>query len=186
MNSRILKLLAALFALAMVAAACGSDDDDTASTGDPVEAEPDDTAAEDPGTIVDVAIANDFTTLVAAVQAADLVDTLSGEGPFTVLAPTDEAFAAALDDLGLTAEELLADTETLTAILTYHVIPGNVPSSDVVTLDGQEVETVNGAAVTISVDGDTVMVNDATVIAVDVEASNGVVHVIDKVLLPPT
>ncbi|HUW04348.1 MAG TPA: fasciclin domain-containing protein [Acidimicrobiales bacterium] len=188
MNSRILKLIAALFALAMVAAACGSDDSDTASTGDPVETTETTEAAsaDDPGTIVDVAIANDFTTLVAAVQAADLVDTLSGEGPFTVFAPTDEAFAAALEDLGLTAEELLADTETLTAVLTYHVIADEVPSSVVVTLDGQEVETVNGASVTISVDGETVMVNDATVTAVDVEASNGVVHVIDKVLLPPT
>jgi uncharacterized surface protein with fasciclin (FAS1) repeats len=133
-----------------------------------------------------VAIANDFTTLVAAVEAADLVDTLSGEGPFTVFAPTDEAFAAALEDLDLTADELLADTELLTAVLTYHVIPDEVLSSVVVTLDGQDVETVNGATVTISVDGDTVMVNDATVTAVDVEASNGVVHVIDKVLLPPT
>jgi len=188
MNSRILKLIAALFALAMVAAACGSDDSDTASTGDPVETTETTEAAsaDDPGTIVDVAIANDFTTLVAAVQAADLVDTLSGEGPFTVFAPTDEAFAAALEDLGLTAEELLADTELLTAVLTYHVIADEVPSSVVVTLDGQEVETVNGASVTISVDGETVMVNDATVTAVDVEASNGVVHVIDKVLLPPT
>ncbi len=188
MNSRILKLIAALFALAMVAAACGSDDSDTASTGDPVETTETTEAAsaDDPGTIVDVAIANDFTTLVAAVQAADLVDTLSGEGPFTVFAPTDEAFAAALEDLDLTAEELLADTELLTAVLTYHVIADEVPSSVVVTLDGQEVETVNGASVTISVDGDTVMVNDATVTAVDVEASNGVVHVIDKVLLPPT
>ena len=126
-----------------------------------------------------------FTTLVAAVQAADLVDTLSGEGPFTVFAPTDDAFAAALEALGLTAEELLADTDLLTSVLTYHVVAGAVPSSDVVTLDGQSVATVNGAEVAISVDGDTVMVNDATVVAVDVEASNGVIHVIDSVLLPP-
>ncbi len=191
MKSRTLKLLAALFALTMFAAACGDDDSDAPSaTGDTPEETTDDSATpeeeEEVGTIVDVAIANDFTTLVAAVQAADLVDTLSGEGPFTVFAPTDEAFAAALESLDLTAEELLADTELLTAVLTYHVVPGEVPSSDVVTLDGQEVETVNGATVTISVDGDTVMVNDATVTAVDVEASNGVIHVIDAVLLPPS
>jgi transforming growth factor-beta-induced protein len=143
-------------------------------------------AEEEAGTIVDVAIAaGDFTTLVAAVEAAGLVETLSGEGPFTVFAPTDDAFAAALEALGLTAEELLADTETLTSILTYHVIAGEVPASAVVTMDGQSAETVNGAEVTISVDGDAVMVNDANVIAVDVEASNGIIHVIDAVLLPP-
>jgi len=142
--------------------------------------------AEEPGTIVDVAVANEFTILVAAVQAADLVETLSGEGPFTVFAPTDEAFEAALEALDLTAEELLADTELLTSVLTYHVVAGEFPAEDVVGLDGEDVETVNGATVAITVDGDTVMVNEATVTAVDVMASNGVIHVIDTVLLPPT
>jgi uncharacterized surface protein with fasciclin (FAS1) repeats len=138
------------------------------------------------GTIVDVAAgAGDFTTLVAAVEAAGLAETLSGPGPFTVFAPTDDAFAAALESLGLTADELLADTETLTSILTYHVIPGEVPSTDVVTMDGQTAATVNGADVTISVDGETVMVDDATVVATDVPASNGIIHVIDGVLIPP-
>jgi len=142
--------------------------------------------AEQPGTIVDVAAAaGTFNTLVASVQAAGLVETLSGEGPFTVFAPSDEAFAAALDSLGLTADELLADTETLTSILTYHVVAGEVPSSQVVTMDGRSVPTLNGADITISVDGDTVKVNDATVTAVDIPASNGVIHVIDSVLLPP-
>jgi uncharacterized surface protein with fasciclin (FAS1) repeats len=140
----------------------------------------------EPGTIVDVAAAaGDFNTLVAAVQAAGLAETLSGPGPFTVFAPTDEAFATALESLGMTADELLADTDTLTSILTYHVIAGEVPSSDVVTMDGQSVPTVNGAKVTITVDGDTVKVNDATVTAVDIPASNGVIHVIDSVLIPP-
>ncbi len=210
MNSKFLRLFAALVALVLVAAACGDDatDDadadsteaasDTESTDDAMEE--DDAMAEDDameeddamdeeshsGTIVDVAVENgSFTTLVAAVQAAGLVDTLSGEGPFTVFAPTDDAFVAALESLGLTAEELLADTDTLSSILTYHVVAGAVPSSDVVTMDGQSVATVNGAEVAISVDGDTVMVNDATVTAVDVAASNGVIHVIDTVLLPP-
>ena len=137
--------------------------------------------------IVDTAIAaGDFNTLVQAVQAAGLVETLKGEGPFTVFAPTDEAFAAALVALDLTADELLADTELLTSVLTYHVIAAEVPSSEVVTMDGESVATVNGADVTITVDGDTVMVNDATVTAVDVDASNGVIHVIDMVLLPPS
>lgn len=176
----ITRLLAALLALTLLAAACGSDDEEAAAPAPAPE------AAEEVGNLVEVAVgAGDFTTLVAAVQAAGLVDTLSGDDPLTVLAPTDDAFAAALDALGLTAEELLADTELLTSVLTYHVIPGEVRSSTVVTLDGESVATVNGADVQISVDGDTVMVNGATVVAVDVDASNGVIHVIDGVLLPP-
>jgi transforming growth factor-beta-induced protein len=191
-------MLASVAALAL--AACGDDEPgaETADAGTAAEATaaPETTMAPgttmgsgssmNPGTIVDVAVAaGDFTTLVAAVEAAGLVETLSGPGPFTVFAPTDEAFAAALESLGLTAEQLLADTETLTSILTYHVIPAEVPSSAVVTMDGQTATTVNGADVTISVDGDTVMVNDATVTAVDIAASNGIIHVVDSVLLPP-
>jgi transforming growth factor-beta-induced protein len=170
-----------MLSLTLVAAACGSDGDDQAVTTEaPVE-----TQAAEIGTIVDVAVANgSFTTLVAAVQAAGLVETLSGEGPFTVFAPTDEAFAAALEALGLTAEELLADTDLLTSVLTYHVVPGAVFAETVMTLDGESVATVNGAVVTIGVDGDVVTVNDANVVAVDVAASNGVIHVIDAVLLP--
>ncbi len=181
-------------AAALTLAACGDDGNDDADEEPATE----ETAAEEPaaedgdemaetGTIVDVAVeAGSFTTLVAAVEAAGLVETLSGDDEFTVFAPTDEAFEAALADLGITADELLADTETLTAILTYHVVPGEVLAETVVTLDGQEVETVNGAPVQISVDGETVMVNDATVTAVDVDASNGVIHVIDAVLIPPS
>jgi len=143
-------------------------------------------AAAESGTVVDVAVeSGEFPTLVAAIEAAGLVETLSGPGPFTVFAPTEEAFAELLATLGVTAEELLADTETLTAVLTYHVVPLEATSELVVTLDGAEVETVNGAPVLISVDGENVMVNDANVLAVDIEASNGVIHVIDAVLLPP-
>ena len=187
---RSIRRFAAVAAVAgLTLAACGDDANDEANTATATETAETGAAtatASEPGTIVDVAVgAGDFTTLVAAVQAAGLVETLSGEGPFTVFAPTDDAFAAALEALGMTADELLADTDTLTSILTYHVVAGEVPSSQVVTMDGAEVETVNGATVTISVDGDTVMVNDATVTAVDVDASNGVIHVIDSVLLPP-
>ena len=142
--------------------------------------------AASPGTVVEVAIdSGNFPTLVAAVQAAGLVDTLSGEGPFTVFAPTEDAFAEALAALGLSAEELLADTDLLTSVLTYHVLPIAAPAETVLGLDGQGVATVQGADVQITIDGDTVMVNDATVVTADVEASNGVIHVIDKVLLPP-
>jgi uncharacterized surface protein with fasciclin (FAS1) repeats len=140
--------------------------------------------AEEPGTIVDVAMANpDFSTLVTALQEADLVETLQGEGPFTVFAPTDEAFAA-LPEGAL--DELLADQEALQAVLLYHVVAGEVTSEEVMALeDGAEVETVEGSPLTVTFDGDMVMVDDATVTDVDIMASNGVIHVIDTVLMPP-
>ena len=193
MSRRLIKLFALLLAGALVFAACGDDSDsddsassDTTETTDTTDAT-DDSVAEPTMDIVETAsAAGDFTTLVAAVEAAGLVETLQGDGPFTVFAPTDEAFAAALDDLGLTAEELLADTETLTSILTYHVVEGEVPAADVVTLDGEEVPTVNGATILVGVDGDAVTVNDIPVVATDVFATNGVIHVIDGVLLPPS
>ena len=123
--------------------------------------------------------AGNFTTLLAAAEAAGLVETLKGEGPFTVFAPTDEAFAALPEG---TVEGLLEDTEQLTAILTYHVVPGMVMSGDLT--DGMMADTVNGAQVEISTEGG-VMVNDATVTTPDIAASNGVIHVIDSVLMPP-
>lgn len=132
--------------------------------------------------IVDVAVENgSFTTLVAAVKAAGLVDTLKGEGPLTVFAPTDEAFAKLPDG---TVEMLLMpeNKDKLVAILTYHVVPGKVMAADVVKLD--KAATVEGQDVMIAVEDDKVMVNDAQVIATDVGASNGVIHVIDTVLMP--
>jgi uncharacterized surface protein with fasciclin (FAS1) repeats len=132
--------------------------------------------------IVDTAVAaGDFTTLAAALEAADLVGTLKGDGPFTVFAPTDEAFAALPDG---TVESLLKpeNKEQLVAVLTYHVVPGKVTSSDVVKLDSAT--TVNGQSVDIDVSGGKVKVDGATVTAVDIPASNGVIHVIDKVILP--
>jgi len=141
------------------------------------------------GTIVDVAAGNeDFSTLVAAVQAAGLVDALSAEdADLTVFAPTNEAFEIALEALGLTAEELLADTELLTSVLLYHVAPGAVPAEVVVTLDGVEAPTLlEGATIAISIVDDGVVLNDSVnVVATDVMASNGIIHVIDAVLLPP-
>ena len=133
--------------------------------------------------IVETAVdAGMFNTLVAAVEAAGLVETLTGEGPFTVFAPTDEAFAALPEG---TVENLLLpeNIDTLIAVLTYHVIPGAVMSADIA---GQTlaVATVQGGEINIDAT-DGVMINDATVIAADIVASNGVIHVIDTVLLPP-
>ena len=132
--------------------------------------------------IVDTAVgAGSFTTLVAAVQAAGLVDTLKGEGPFTVFAPTDAAFAAlpagTVDDL-LKPE----NKDKLVAILTYHVVPGKVMSTDL--SEGLKAATVNGAEVTITLDGGP-KVNGAVISAADIAATNGVIHVIDSVILPP-
>jgi uncharacterized surface protein with fasciclin (FAS1) repeats len=131
--------------------------------------------------IVDIAAADGrFTTLVAAVQAAELVDTLKSEGPFTVFAPTDDAFNKLPDG---TIEALLNDIPALTDILLYHVVPGKVMAADVVTLSSAD--TALGKPVAIRVENGNVFVNDAQVIITDIEASNGLIHVIDTVLLPP-
>lgn len=133
--------------------------------------------------IVDTAVvAGQFKTLAAALDAAGLVETLKGPGPFTVFAPTDEAFGKLPSG---TVETLLKpeNKEQLTEILTYHVVPGKVMASDVAKID--EARTVNGKVLKITVGGDAVMVNDAKVTATDIAASNGVIHIVDSVILPP-
>jgi len=130
--------------------------------------------------IVETAVAaGQFNTLVTAVKAADLVETLSGPGPFTVFAPTDDAFAKLPEG---TVESLLQNKDKLKAILTYHVVAGKVMASDVVNL--KSATTVNGQQITIKVEGDTVMVDNAKVVKTDIECTNGVIHVIDTVILP--
>lgn len=131
--------------------------------------------------IVDTAVsAGSFSTLVTAVEAAGLVDTLKGDGPFTVFAPTDEAFAALPEG---TVENLLKpeNRDQLVAILTYHVVPGKVMSGDLA--DDMTAQTVQGSEIMIDLDNG-VMVEEATVVSADIETSNGVIHVIDKVILP--
>lgn len=133
--------------------------------------------------IVETAIAaGQFKTLATALDRAGLVSTLKGQGPYTVFAPTDAAFAKLPAG---TVENLLKpeNKAQLTAILTYHVVPGRVMAADVVQL--KEAETVNGKMVDVNADGGSVMINDAKVTAADVTASNGVIHVIDTVILPP-
>ncbi len=155
-----------------------------ASIGLPVEedSEVEEEAAE-VGTIVDVAAGNpNFTTLVAAVQAAGLVDILSGPGPFTVFAPTNDAFAALPEGL-LDALLLPENLATLQAILTYHAIAGEVPSSDITS---GPVTMAQGEPAELVADDNGVTINGISVIAADVAASNGVIHVIDAVLVPPS
>ncbi len=190
---RRLMVAGAVAALVLGTAACSSDGDDettgteetTSATQEPTEEDAGDAAEAD---IVDTAVAaGSFTTLATALEAAGLVDTLKGEGPYTVFAPTDEAFAALPDG---TLDDLLAEPEgALTDILTYHVVEGEVMAADVVTMDGKSVATVQGGELTIRVDGDQVMLEDATgatvnVTQTDIGASNGVIHVIDGVLMP--
>lgn len=131
--------------------------------------------------IVETAVAaGQFKTLATALQAADLIETLEGKGPFTVFAPTDEAFAKIPKEK---LDALLKDKKALQGVLTYHVVAGDVGSSEVVKLDSAK--TVQGQAVRIKTDGGKVHINDATVVKADIRCSNGVIHVIDSVLLPP-
>lgn len=135
-----------------------------------------------PKTIVDVAAeAGQFSTLIAAVKAAGLEATLRGSGPFTVFAPTDEAFAALPAG---TLDALLADPAKLTAVLTYHVVPGRVLAADAMKLTGAK--TVNGAELKLKAGQGGVTVDGAKVVATDIMAANGVIHVIDRVILPPS
>jgi uncharacterized surface protein with fasciclin (FAS1) repeats len=167
-----LKKLVAAFAV-MAVAACGGNDDDHPA----------------PVNIVQTAQANaQFSVLVEAVTAADLGATLSGPGPFTVFAPTNDAFAALLTELGLTQAQLLADKPLLTAVLTYHVLPAKVPKASVPL--GQPITTVEGDIFKIDSVGTALKITDgrnrtANIVTADIAASNGVIHAIDRVLLPP-
>lgn len=160
-------------------AACSSDSDDKAEKTSTTTAA---SAEQCDNTIVDVAVGNaDFSTLVKAVQAAGLVDTLNGEGPFTVFAPTNEAFAKIPADQ---LNAILADKELLTSILTYHVVPGKIMAADLKPGE-QAVTTVEGSEAQVIVSDAGVTYADANITATDVEACNGVIHVIDAVVLPP-
>jgi len=132
--------------------------------------------------IIDTAVAaGSFKTLAAALTAANLIDTLKSTGPFTVFAPTDEAFAKLPAG---TVESLLADIPKLTAILTYHAVAGKVMAADVMTMDGQAAKTVNGATLAISTKDGVKLNGTSTVVKTDIECANGVIHVIDSVLIP--
>jgi uncharacterized surface protein with fasciclin (FAS1) repeats len=205
MRTSIARLIGGGLALTLLVAACGDDNDDDAATteeaGDRSAASDDATTAESGETsgsgdmstagddIVDTAVAaGEFETLVTAVQAAGLEETLRGDGPYTVFAPSDAAFQSLPDG---TVESLLADPQgDLTDVLTYHVVEGEVLAEDVAGLDGQEVTTVNGATFTVDAgeDGSVTLRdaagNDIGVTQTDIETSNGVIHVIDTVLLP--
>ncbi|MEN9226031.1 MAG: fasciclin domain-containing protein [Thermostichus sp. DRC_bins_24] len=171
----------AILASALLAA-CGSSGDTAVSPPSPTPTvSPSPTPA--PSDIVAIAAGNpDFSTLVAALQAADLVEALQAEGPFTVFAPTNAAFAALPAG---TVESLLLpeNRDDLVRILTYHVVPAAALSSAL--SSGQQVTTLEGSPVTVTIENGVIKINDATVITPDIEASNGIIHVIDAVLIPP-
>jgi len=194
-RSKKFAAVVAVAALGFGVAACGDDDDSSSDTTVAV----DDTAGDEAAggeTIVDIAVGNpDFAFLVTALEAAGLVETLAGDGPFTVLAPTDAAFLAlaqeligpeaTLDDLAATLTE---DPAILEYILLSHVIAGNVLAADTVALDGQVADAVSGEKLTVASDGTTVSfttgASTSTVTSADITASKGVIHVIDKVIIP--
>lgn len=174
------KVLALATASILALSACGADD----SSSDTTVAAPDTTEmTTEPGTVVEVAQGNaDFSTLVAAITAAGLGEALSAEGPFTVFAPTNAAFEALPE--GLLEKLLLPENkEVLTKILTYHVVAAKVMAADVAAGD---VETLEGSTIAITVDGGVKINGSSTVTSTDIPASNGVIHVIDAVIVPPT
>ena len=197
--------LGAVATLGLFATACGSDSDDAATEEATTESVVEEVVTEDtaaatdstdaaaPQTIVDIAAGNpDFSTLVSLVTAAGLAETLAGEGPFTVLAPTNAAFEALAEKMGVTIEELSAtltgDIELLKTVLTSHVIAGKVLAADTAALNGMEADLVSGEkAKVVSADGVvsfTIGTSTATVVTADVEAANGVIHIVDIALLP--
>lgn len=171
-----LKVKVAFLAVPLTLSGCWLDDDD--------EPAPQPVPPPEATTIVDVAVADgNFTTLVAALEAADLVTTLDDEdGSFTVFAPTDDAFEALGQE---TIDALLADTDTLTDILTYHVLSTEVNAEAAIGQAGSLVETVNGDSIALSLSGDNLLINTATVTMTDIATDNGIIHVIDAVLMPP-
>lgn len=181
MQKRILNMAAALAALVTLTA-CSSNQANSVDTAQSQDSQVASSAPKAEQNIVEVAIGNgNFTTLVAAVKAAGLAETLMGAGPFTVFAPTDAAFAKLPKG---TVESLLQDKEKLASILTYHVLPANVGAAAVIAGNGARPATVNGQTLDITVRDGKVFVNGANVVSADVTASNGVIHVIDEVLMP--
>jgi transforming growth factor-beta-induced protein len=170
--------------VALFIAACGEDAatettaemmDDTATTAEMM----------DEDVLAVAAAEGDLDTFLGALEDAGMMEDFHGEGPFTLFIPTDEAFSAYLEESGMTEEEALAGGEMLQSVLGYHVVTMMEDSEMVMGMDGQTFTTLNGAALDVTVDGETVMVGDATIVRYDLSASNGVIHVIDTVLIPP-
>jgi transforming growth factor-beta-induced protein len=181
------RTLAGLLVAALVAAGCGDGDDDAASTDTTAAPAADDGAdTEGDGDVLAVAAAEgDLGTYLEATEAAGIMDGLHGTGPFTVFIPTDDAFDAYLEDAGMTQAEVFGDAAMLRRLVEHHIVEMTEDADMVMAMDGQSFATAADTTLDVTVDGDTVMVGDATVERYDIQASNGVIHVIDTVLMPP-
>lgn len=179
--------LAGVALVAVIAAGCGSGDDDSGTATATTEA-PDRTGTDQSsGDVLEVAAAEgDLGTFLDALQASGAMDDLHGDGPFTVFAPTDEAFAAYLQQAGMTQDQVFADPQALRGLVEFHIVDMNEPSEMVMDMAGQQFTTASGEPLAVSAQGDEIMVGNAMVERYDLEASNGVVHVIDHVLVPPS
>ncbi len=185
-HPRRFAVVPALALATLIGAACG-DDASTATTAVPVESVAPDTTPAAPGDILAVAAAQgDLGTFLSALEAAGIMDGLHGEGPFTVFIPTDDAFSAYLSAAGMDQAALFADPVALTELLNFHVVEMSEPSEMVMQMAGQSFTAVNGDQLDVVVDGDLVTVGGAEVLRYDILASNGVIHVINDVLLPGT
>jgi uncharacterized surface protein with fasciclin (FAS1) repeats len=176
------RTITAVTLMAIVAAGCGGDGDSSATTSAATTA-----AVTTPtGDVLEVAaVEADLATFLAATEAAEIMDGLHGTGPFTVFAPTDEAFTAYLEEAGMTQTEVFSDPAMLRRLVEHHIVNMNEDAEMVMAMAGESLTTAAGTPIEVTVDGDTVMVGDATVVRYDLQATNGVVHVIDAVLVPP-
>jgi uncharacterized surface protein with fasciclin (FAS1) repeats len=185
---------AALIApLALTIIACGEDAatttaemmDDTSTTAEMMDDTSTTAEMMEEDVLAVAAAEGDLDTFLGAVEAAGMTENFHGEGPFTLFIPTDDAFDAYLTESGMTEDEVFAGAEMLQSVLGYHVVTMMEDSEMVMGMDGQTFTTLNGSPLDVTVDGETVMVGDATIVRYDLSASNGVVHVIDTVLIPP-
>jgi uncharacterized surface protein with fasciclin (FAS1) repeats len=176
------RTITAVMLTAIVAAGCGGDGDSSATSSAPTTA-----AVTTPtGDVLEVAaVEGDLATFLSATEAAEIMDGLHGTGPFTVFAPTDEAFTAYLEEAGMTQTEVFSDPAMLRRLVEHHIVNMNEDAEMVMAMAGESLTTAAGTPLDVTVDGDTVMVGDATVVRYDLQATNGVVHVIDAVLVPP-
>jgi len=183
--------LVCLLLVTLVAAGCGDDDDDGAAASTTQAAAADDMATTsaveqmDDDVLAVAAAEGDLETFLEATEAAGTMDGLHGTGPFTVFIPTDAAFEAYLGDAGMTQAEVFGDAAALRRVVDHHIVEMSEDAEMVMAMDGQSFTTAAGTPLEVTVDGDTVMVGDATVERYDIQASNGVIHVIDAVLVPP-
>ncbi|HUP17680.1 MAG TPA: fasciclin domain-containing protein [Acidimicrobiia bacterium] len=184
-SSRRLAYLLAL--LALVAAACGGSAATTTTAAPATTTTEEMTDEEMMGDVLEVAAAEgDLGVFLDALGAAGIMDDFHGEGPFTLFIPTDEAFSSYLEEAGMSQEEVFAGAEMLQAILNFHIVNMVEDGEMVMGMSGESFTTASGEALEVTVDGDVVMVGGATIERYDIEASNGVIHVIDTVLIPPT